>query len=48
MNNPQWKLNISPPESTVQQKCGIIIMLEAPKTFAVHLLLVEGGKRVAR
>lgn len=23
-------------------------MLEAPKTFAVHLLLVEGGKRVAR
>ncbi|CAO3688508.1 unnamed protein product [Umbelopsis ramanniana] len=47
MNNPQWKLNISPPESTGQQKCGIIIMLEAPKTFAVHLLLVEGGKRVA-
>ncbi|KAI8577511.1 hypothetical protein K450DRAFT_252026 [Umbelopsis ramanniana AG] len=47
MNNPQWKLTISPPESTGQQKCGIIIMLEAPKTFAIHLLLVEGGKRVA-
>ncbi|KAH8549492.1 hypothetical protein BGW37DRAFT_501400 [Umbelopsis sp. PMI_123] len=47
MNNPQWKLTISSPESTEQQKCGVIIMLEAPKTYAVHLLLVEGGKRVA-
>ncbi|KAI9277707.1 hypothetical protein BC943DRAFT_332639 [Umbelopsis sp. AD052] len=48
MNNPQWKLTIPPPpESNGQQKCGIIIMLEAPKTFAIHLLLVEGGKRVA-
>jgi calpain-7 len=48
MNNPQWKLTLLPPEFVDQRPCGIIIMLEAPKTFAVHLLLVEGGKRVAR
>ncbi|CAO3666907.1 unnamed protein product [Umbelopsis vinacea] len=47
MNNPQWKLTLLPPEFVDQRPCGIIIMLEAPKTFAVHLLLVEGGKRVA-
>jgi calpain-7 len=48
MNNPQWKLSIMPPESAETTKCGVIITLEAPKNFAVHLLLINGGKRVAR
>ena len=26
---------------------GILLTLEAPKDFAIHLLLVEGGKRVS-
>ncbi|KAJ2962961.1 hypothetical protein NQZ79_g2001 [Umbelopsis isabellina] len=48
MNNPQWKLSILPPEAAETVKCGVIITLEAPKDFAVHLLLIDGGKRIAR
>ncbi|KAI8339399.1 hypothetical protein BC941DRAFT_420385 [Chlamydoabsidia padenii] len=48
MHNPQWKITIPPSntstESTVN-KTGLLLMLEAPESFAVHLLLVEGGKR---
>ncbi|CAO3701156.1 unnamed protein product [Rhizopus stolonifer] len=41
LNNPQWKITI--PAANV----GISLMLETLKDFAIHLLLVEGGKRVS-
>ncbi|KAI8979256.1 hypothetical protein BDF20DRAFT_868518 [Mycotypha africana] len=43
LNNPQWKIsipNLNPP-------VGLLLQLEAPKDYAVHILLVEGGKRVS-
>ncbi|ORX43693.1 cysteine proteinase [Hesseltinella vesiculosa] len=43
LNNPQWKVTI--PKLT--QPVPLLLMLEAPKTFAVNLFLVESGKRVA-
>jgi calpain-7 len=43
LNNPQWKVTI--PSTGVP--VGLLLMLEAPKDFAVHLLLVEGGKRAS-
>ncbi|OAD66727.1 calpain-like protease PalB/Rim13 [Phycomyces blakesleeanus NRRL 1555(-)] len=57
LNNPQWKITIPSPESddpgtdknnNVTATTGILLMLEAPKSFAVNLMLVEGGKRVSR
>ncbi|KAI9354702.1 hypothetical protein BD770DRAFT_324684 [Pilaira anomala] len=41
LNNPQWKITIP----TTHSPIGILLMLEAPKDFAIHLMLVEGGKR---
>lgn len=41
LNNPQWKITI--PAANV----GMSLMLETLKDFAIHLLLVEGGKRVS-
>ncbi|ORE22938.1 cysteine proteinase [Rhizopus microsporus] len=38
----KWKLTI-PPTSNAE----LLLMLEAPKGFAIHLLLVEGGKRAS-
>lgn len=43
LNNPQWKITIPPTGAPA----GLLLMLEAPKDFAVHLLLVEGGKRAS-
>ncbi|KAL0073956.1 hypothetical protein J3Q64DRAFT_1881558, partial [Phycomyces blakesleeanus] len=34
--------------NNVTATTGILLMLEAPKSFAVNLMLVEGGKRVSR
>ncbi|KAF7730256.1 calpain 7 [Apophysomyces ossiformis] len=45
LNNPQWKITVPP--LTARPDTGLLLMLEAPKSFAVHLLLVEGGKRAA-
>ncbi|KAG0164986.1 calpain 7, partial [Apophysomyces sp. BC1015] len=45
LNNPQWKITIPP--LMAHTDAGILLMLEAPKSFAVHLLLVEGGRRAA-
>ncbi|ORZ25281.1 hypothetical protein BCR42DRAFT_445071 [Absidia repens] len=50
MHNPQWRITIpstnnSLNEPTTKSKTGLLLMLEAPKSFAIHLLLVEGGKR---
>ncbi|CAO3624578.1 unnamed protein product [Cunninghamella blakesleeana] len=55
MHNPQWKITIPSIDNNnynynntnQHQKIstGLLLMLEASKTFAVHLLLVEGGKR---
>ncbi|ORE08732.1 cysteine proteinase [Rhizopus microsporus var. microsporus] len=42
LNNPQWKLTIPPTPNA-----ELLLMLEAPKGFAIHLLLVEGGKRAS-
>ncbi|KAI9314987.1 hypothetical protein BX666DRAFT_1965459, partial [Dichotomocladium elegans] len=48
LNNPQWKISIPPPSpANPKTSTGLIMMLEAPKSFAVHLMLVEGGKRVS-
>ncbi|KAI8099416.1 uncharacterized protein BX664DRAFT_321198 [Halteromyces radiatus] len=44
MHNPQWKITI-PPTDLEDSKTGLLLMLDADKTFAIHLLLVEGGKR---
>lgn len=44
MNNPQWKVTIPP---TGGAPVGLLLTLEAPKDFAIHLLLVEGGKRAS-
>ncbi|KAG1506407.1 hypothetical protein G6F48_008997 [Rhizopus delemar] len=41
LNNPQWKITV--PEANA----GLLLMLESFKDFAIHLLLVEGGKRVS-
>ncbi|KAG2237583.1 hypothetical protein INT48_004485 [Thamnidium elegans] len=41
LNNPQWKITVPPTTSPI----GLLLMLEAPKDFAIHLMLVEGGKR---
>ncbi|CDS12974.1 hypothetical protein LRAMOSA05158 [Lichtheimia ramosa] len=46
LNNPQWKIDIPAPEEYAAD-AGLLLMLEAPKSFAVHLMLVEGGKRVS-
>ncbi|KAI8065856.1 hypothetical protein BC940DRAFT_303042 [Gongronella butleri] len=43
LNNPQWKVSI--PRS--QDPIGLLLMLDAPKKYAVNLFLVESGKRVA-
>lgn len=47
MHNPQWKITIpaSSPTGT-KTEAGLLLMLEAPKSLAVHLSLMEGGKRV--
>ncbi|KAI9253001.1 hypothetical protein BY458DRAFT_522456 [Sporodiniella umbellata] len=41
LNNPQWKITI--PSATE----GLLLMLEAFKDFAIHLLFVESGKRIS-
>lgn len=49
MCNPQWKITLPPlPAQAVQAgtRIGLILMLEAPKNFSVHVKLVYGGKRV--
>ncbi|KAI8140575.1 hypothetical protein BJV82DRAFT_519949, partial [Fennellomyces sp. T-0311] len=48
LNNPQWKITV-PPHSSGEYRAdaGLLLMLEAPKSFAVHLMLVEGGKRAS-
>lgn len=49
MCNPQWKLTLPPlPERAVLSgtRIGLILMLEAPRKFAVNVTLVQGGKRV--
>jgi calpain-7 len=43
LNNPQWKITVPPTGAPA----GLLLMLEAPKDFAVHLLLVEGGRRAS-
>lgn len=43
LNNPQWKITIPPGVGNA----GLLLMLEASKNFAVHLLVVEGGKRTS-
>ncbi|RUP49175.1 hypothetical protein BC936DRAFT_143130 [Jimgerdemannia flammicorona] len=52
MNNPQWRLTIPPASGPVAPgtlyHAMAILILEAPRTFAVHVKLVQGGKRVAR
>ncbi|KAI7894172.1 uncharacterized protein EV154DRAFT_415548 [Mucor mucedo] len=40
-HSTEQKLTIPPASAPV----GLLLMLEAPKDFAVHLMLVEGGKR---
>ncbi|KAG2220383.1 hypothetical protein INT45_006554 [Circinella minor] len=51
LNNPQWKIQVpssSPGEYGISSSDpGLLLMLEAPKSFAVHLMLVEGGKRAS-
>ncbi|RUS32309.1 LOW QUALITY PROTEIN: hypothetical protein BC938DRAFT_475762 [Jimgerdemannia flammicorona] len=51
MNNPQWRLTIPPASGPVAPgtlyHAMAILILEAPRTFAVHVKLVQGGKRVA-
>ncbi|KAI9016376.1 hypothetical protein CLU79DRAFT_763565 [Phycomyces nitens] len=49
LNNPQWKITIPSPETDDPETdtTGILLMLEAPKSLAVHLMLVEGGKRIS-
>ncbi|OZJ03292.1 hypothetical protein BZG36_02273 [Bifiguratus adelaidae] len=42
-NNPEWKLTI--PESSAQ--ADVLLMLEAPRAFAVHAVLLRGGNRVS-
>ncbi|SAM04651.1 hypothetical protein [Absidia glauca] len=44
MHNPQWRITI-PPGNATSERTGLLLMLEASKSFAIHLLLVEGGKR---
>ncbi|KAF1798666.1 hypothetical protein V8B55DRAFT_1523513 [Mucor lusitanicus] len=44
LNNPQWKITIP---NTGSVPVGLLLQLEAQKDFAVHLLLVEGGKRAS-
>ncbi|OBZ91745.1 Calpain-7 [Choanephora cucurbitarum] len=43
LNNPQWKITIPNTGLPV----GLLLQLEAQKDYAIHLLLVEGGKRVS-
>ncbi|KXS19717.1 cysteine proteinase, partial [Gonapodya prolifera JEL478] len=42
--NPQYYLRIDPGSA---KKSGLFIMLEAPRTFAVNVRLVQSGKRVS-
>lgn len=46
LHNPQWTITVPP--SARHADTGLLLMLEAPKSFAVNLLVVEGGKRVSR
>ncbi|KAI7902573.1 uncharacterized protein BX663DRAFT_472916 [Cokeromyces recurvatus] len=45
LNNPQWKITI--PTYSQQDTEGLLLQLESQKDFAVHLLFMEGGKRVS-
>ncbi|KAL1918488.1 uncharacterized protein VTP21DRAFT_3148 [Calcarisporiella thermophila] len=47
MNNPQYRLSILPPSGEFKDhRAGLLLMLEAPRTHAVHVKLLPGGKRV--
>ncbi|KAI7867268.1 hypothetical protein BDF14DRAFT_699957 [Spinellus fusiger] len=46
LHNPQWKVTVPAPQST-RGSNGFLLMLEAPKSFAVHLQVIEGGNRVS-